>query len=444
MSAKNNKNEMHNDSTGPFIQEKILPKKKLKLKKIILATTTTTMLAILFGFVGRLVFDASEPLVCRLLGHNQKVTFPSKSVETLNSQKNVTPNPSNIDKIDEQAPSTKKPESTVIIKQELVTDLKDYERMYSLIKDLVKDANQSIVTVSGVKSGVDWFNNTYNTSDVTSGLIIANNGEELLILTSKDKIVDANNITVTFSGNLTVSANIIGADADTGLAVVSTSLENIPDNVLNKTKVATLGESYLMERGDAVIAIGSPNGYIYSLGLGMITNMSNYVNITDNKLELFNTDLVDNPNSEGVIINLKGEVIGVITQKYKEDLNKGINTVIAISKAKSIIESLANQEERVYFGIVASDLTTESAKNLKVKQGIYVTEVEVDSPAYHASLQNGDVILTIDDIAVTSVSFLNDILSNYKPQENIHVKIQTKSGKEKLLKVVLGKKGKKY
>lgn len=468
MSAEDNNKIKHDELTIPFIQEKIIPKKKGKIKKIIVSVTSTAILAILFGFVGRLVFNSSDSFACKILGQNENqkvITFPtvspsdSETDESKNQENNgvnSTDNNEDTSKSDIEALSqkgiTKENDTTVtepktvIIKQNVQANLNDYNNMYSLLSDIVNEANKSIVTVSGVVSGVDWFYNTYETTNETSGVIIANNEKELIILTSKDKIVDANNITVTFPTNFTVSAKIKDSDTDTGLAVVAVDLSDIPENILTKTSVATLGESYSIALGDPVIALGSPNGYTYSMGLGIITNKINYVYVTDNKLELFNTDIEDNPNSEGIIIGLDGDVVGIITQKYKKDLNENISTVLGISKAKPIIERLVNQEKRVYFGIIGADLTTQSAKNLEVNAGIYVSEVEADSPAFEAGLQSGDVILQIDNTVISTVTVFNNVISSYQPNDSIRVKIKrtsAKSSKEKTINVILEKKGKK-
>lgn len=472
MSSKE-KTEIKTDNNSiPFIHEKIVCKKKKRIRKIIVLVFLTAVLATIFGFVCRLTFELSGPLVCKILGDDipqKEITFPTTSPDTSLSQDNEviqdglsvdgkdTNNTGNHEQGDndqgtngdkgnssqEEVDDKGKEPEQIIIREELDAGIKDYISMYDQISNIVENVNTSIVTVSGVKKGVDWFDNPYETMNVTSGLVIANNEEQLIILTNKDKIIDANNIKVTFMSNITVSAELKASDSDSGLAVVTVALKDLPDAIITSTSVAVLGESYTFSIGDPIIALGNPNGHMYSMNVGIITNKIHSIYITDNKLELFNTNIENNTNSEGVITNLKGEVIGIITQKHKKDVDKNLNTVLAISKIKPIIEKLVNGKNRIYFGIVAADLTAESAAELDIYSGIYITEVETNSPAFDAGMQSGDILVKIDDAVIPTVSVFNNIVSSYKVKDSIKVYIKRISNgvtKEKTLTITLEKK----
>jgi S1-C subfamily serine protease len=290
---------------------------------------------------------------------------------------------------------------------------------------------------------VDYFDNEYEEASSTSGLIVANNDVELLILVSLNRIEDAKKIKVTFSDYLEVDASLQGYDSDLNLAVISIKLEDIPQSKMNSLTPATLGESFALSVGTPILALGNPNGYVGSMEMGMITSFGSSSYITDDEIDLFNTDVAYNENGDGVIVNMKGEVIGIITNELKGELNQNINTAIGISRIKKTIESLVSNTERVYFGIKAADMTESALEKADIENGICITEVEVDSPALLAGLQNGDIITALNDTPVMSVNSFQSIISIYKPKTSVKVTISRNTKgkyKNKEIQVVLAKK----
>lgn len=100
--------------------------------------------------------------------------------------------------------------------------------MYTVAKTF---ADHSMVTVTGVVSDVDWFDNTYENQGQTAGLIVADNGKELLILVDDAAIRQAEELEVSFYSGRSVSASLKGKDEETGLAILSVALEDIPEDI---------------------------------------------------------------------------------------------------------------------------------------------------------------------------------------------------------------------
>ncbi len=436
-----------------FIQEQIASKKKFRFKRMFYSVTWTIILACIFGVVAGIAFCISEPAISKILGKYQDkktVEFPSANPDdssnpngqpepTGGAKDNTNPNgdPQTIDNTDD------KPD-TVVIERTVPADIQDLNNIYMEIRNVASDVNKSILHVTSISSGVDvLLDNEYEAYKVSSGLVIANNEADLLILVSYDRVQDAKSIQVALSDSLDAKARLQDYDSDLNLAVIAVSLKDIPETVLNNIKTADLGESYSLIIGSPVLALGSPNGYVDSMALGIITSKGNSVYITDNKIELFNTDIHDNENSDGVIVNLRGEVIGIITQKIKDESNENVNTVIGISKLKEVIESLVNNRERSYFGIKAVDMTEAALTQAGISNGICITEVETNSPALEAGLQNGDIILSVNDTQIISVSTFNSVIAACKPKAVVNVVLRRNgknTSKEMELEVVLGKK----
>lgn len=456
-----NDNSNKDEKSYSFIQEQIVSKKKFKLRRMFYSVTWTIVLACIFGVVSGVVFCISEPTINRILGKNQDkktVEFPPTSEDTETTPE-VTPQPggvankdnntsnSNIsgDKDNNKQDEIDQKPDTVVIEKYIPGDIQDLNNIYMELRSVAGEVEKSIVNVTSVSSGVDvLLNNEYEADKVSSGLVVANNGAELLILVSLDRVQDAKTIRVHLTESLSVKAKLQDYDSDLNLAVLTVNLKDIPEIVMKGIKAATLGDSYSLTVGTPIIALGSPNGFVDSMEFGMINGKGNVKYITDNKIELFNTNIRDNEHSDGIIVNLRGEVIGIITQRLKDDYNENVNTVIGISQIKDIIESLVNNEERSYFGIKGVDMNEAALEQAGVENGICITEVETDSPALEAGLQNGDIIVQINDTRIVSVKSFYNLISASAPKDVVKVIIrrnEKNTFNEMVLEVTLGKKG---
>ena len=134
--------------------------------------------------------------------------------------------------------------------------------------------NRSMVTVTGVSSGVDWFNNVNESKNQSSGVIIAQNGKQLLILTDYSPVKQADDIIVTFNNGTQADASLKEKDETTGLAVIAVELDTLNEDFLkNDITIATLGSSNIKDiAGLPVVALGRPMGTNGSLGYGIITS----------------------------------------------------------------------------------------------------------------------------------------------------------------------------
>ena len=162
-----------------------------------------------------------------------------------------------------------------------------------------REANRFVVTVTGVKSDTDWFNNSYESRGQASGIIIADNGQELLILTERKVISDAQEVYVTFINDVTVEASMKHYDGNTGIAVLSVPKEQVDTDTMNAISVAKLGNSLTTMQGTMVIAVGSPLGTNYSILTGNITSTNNVISTIDNNYTVFTTDIVGSSSGSG-------------------------------------------------------------------------------------------------------------------------------------------------
>ncbi len=329
----------------------------------------------------------------------------------------------------EQSSTQQKPEENVHEPGQSVEpqlELEDFQKLQSKLYAIGKEANKSVVTVTGVTSGMDWFDTPYESESRSAGVIFGSNEQELLILTEKKTIVDAQSITITFIDGEEVSASLKKYDGNTGIAVICVPVSDISKQTMEKIEVASWGNSYTVTQGTVVIAIGSPLGTSYSICCGTVTSSQNKVSTIDTNYTVFTTDIIGSENGSGVLINLQGEIVGLVLQDYSSQNDRNTITALSISELKQMIEDLANNRNVAYVGLRISTVTDDIAKEYRIPKGVYVKSVALDSPAMAAGLQQADVITSIDGEEVATVEQYFQKIYAKEPQDviNIHIKRQ--------------------
>lgn len=419
----------------PFITEQIVPNKKKKRKKLFHSLETAAFSAVVFGFIGSFTFALSRPYFEKVLNHagEPPISFTTEA-----------PLPTETPAVTPPPVSTPLPTQTPVSEPAEVAfpkiETAQVQEFYQVLSETAESFNHSIVTVSGVLKGVDWFDNPSELSDASSGLLIAGTETELYLLSAFHRISDAGSIRVTFSDETTVNAQLKSYDKDTNLAVLSIAIADIPSKLLKTLTLAEFGDSYYAQPGTPVLALGSPNGTVYSMDFGIVSGKATEQYITDNKLELFQTSMTASENGEGVIVDLDGRVLGIIT--HSSDTKSSFCTAMGITRLKSLIEKLVNSESRACLGVIANDIPEEYKESLSIENGIYISTVNNNSPALDAGLKSGDVILKIDEHEVSTVTMLNNLLSGYAPKDSVTLSIFRTSktdNKEMKVEVTLGK-----
>ncbi len=448
MSEHDNDNKIIKDNNDfEFIKELVIDKKHKKLKRRLLQLCMTAICAVIFGLIAAATMVIVEPSLYKKLHKEEEdrsqFTFPTKTpqeqeVKDPEPTKAITPTVKPVVDDSEEDPEEPDP---IITSIDATVD--DFLSIYKGIQEIAYEANKSQVLISSSFTVFDIFGNEVEKIINTSGVVIAANNSDFLILTSLDSVKEATSVKIKFSDTTYVSAELIDYESDLNLAVMALAIKDIPKIYLNSLQVAELGDSHIISVGQPVIALGNPNGHFGSMETGMITSKGSWASVTDNRIELFNTDMDSNTYSDGVIVDMKGQVIGIITRTLKEDVNEELCTAIGISEITSIIEKMGNQKPRIYFGIKADDMTLLTKQEYEIENGIFVSEVQTESPAFEAGLKNGDIILSVNDIAITNTRGFYNKISEYKSGEKITIKIKRTAasvGSDKELTVTLGDK----
>ena len=311
--------------------------------------------------------------------------------------------------VEETEQGSEEKEETQTPEERQPMTLDDYQQIQTELYAIGNTANKSIVTITGVVSDTDWFNNSYEREGQGCGTIIGESGGKLWILTEKK--------TITFVNDAVAEAKLVRYDGNTGLAALTVDLEDLEDSTRNAITVMKTAGSNTIHKGSIVIALGSPLGTNYSILTGTITATNNEISTPDNNYSVYTTDIVASENGSGVLINMDGELVGVVMQSYSA-ASANTLTAVEISELMPVIDLLFADKEVPYFGV-----------KYDIPKGVYIKKVEIDSPAMDAGLQSGDVIRSVAGQEVASAEQFREVLLQLTPKETYSVTVMREGTK---------------
>lgn len=406
-----------------FMKETI-KQRPLNRKKLIRRTLLTVSMAVIFGLVACFTFLLLEPVISNKLYPEEEpstVVFEEEPIEEEILPEDMIADESEMNPEPTQAPALGEEQIEQVL-SEMELGVEDYSSLYQGLSAIAREVQKSMVTVVGVTSDMDWFNNSYENEGVISGVIVADNRLEMLILANISTIEDAEALRITFSDSREYEAEIKKKDNNTGLAILSVDKSTINPNTLEEITIIEMGSSAAGSLlGSPIIAVGQPVGMTDSFCYGFITSMGTDIHLPDAAYKLLTTDIYGSTGATGILINLKGQMIGIIDIDNHNSNMKNMICAIGISELKKTIENMSNNRDIAYLGIYGSDVTPEINREMGVPFGVYITEMDMDSPAMEAGIQSGDVIIRIDDAPVENYKDLVNYLADKQPQQQISI-----------------------
>ena len=268
--------------------------------------------------------------------------------------------------------------------------------------------------------------------------------EEGRLLTNAHVVSGATDIRVTFSGGKTVSAQVLGKDEQTDLALLRVEPEGLHLHPL------ALGSSAAIDVGDPTVSIGNPSGLDRTLTTGVVSAKQRRITAPSgfSVSNVIQTDGVLSPgNAGGPLLDATGHVVGVNSQIVAESPQGGIGLgfAVPIDTAKAILPALQAHRSvtHAYLGIGAGDGPEALVSLGPGRTGVRVRECDPDSPAARAGIladgnvAGGDVIVSVDGQAVRSMADIDDIVSRHRPGDGIPVEL-SRDGSRLTVQVQLG------
>jgi len=265
-----------------------------------------------------------------------------------------------------------------------------------------------------------------------SGFIISSDG---YILTNNHMVGGAETVTVQLADGQKVTAEIVGADSQTDVAVVKIDKDNLP--------YIELANSNALEVGEWVIAIGNPFGLSHTVTAGIVSAKGRNSIGVANYEDFIQTDAAINfGNSGGPLLNLDGKAVGINTAIIGPGGNVGIGLAIPSNMAKDIYAQLKESGEvvRGFLGVQGNDVEPGMGEyfGLDKDKGVVIVSVVEDSPAEKAGMKQDDVVVELEGQPISDWNEFRNRVAMYKPGSEVRIAV-IRDGKRKPLTVTLDK-----
>ena len=409
-------------------------KKPKKEHKFIKKLGRVVAIAVVFGLVSGVVFQGTSHLTAKVLGDDREVTEAEKDESATSTAK--------------QLHSSDQIGSTAVSTATTVNDVADI--VENVMPAIVQVTNMSITEYR------TWFGQSFEqeSESAGSGIIMSSDDDYLYIASNNHVVEGAQTLMITFVDGSAVEGQIQGTNTEKDLAVVRVALSDISDDTMNKIKVATIGDSTGVRVGESSVVIGNALGYGQSVTTGVISALEREVTFqnTDGSTmtnKLIQTEAAVNPgNSGGALLNMNGEVIGIVSAKYSDTDVEGMGYAIPISEAKPIIEDFINNKTSAddkssaseelsdaYLGIAGVDIDQMTAYQYNMPTGVYVARVESGTGAEAAGLAKGDVITGFDGKDIYTMAEIQEALKGHAVGDTVTIKVAKSSNNYALMDV---------
>ena len=425
MEEQENKNLQESSSTAQqisdFMQEQI-KQRSLSSRKMTRRFFQTVGLALVFGLVACLIFVLLQPVITRVLFPQESaVSFPEETAEEISPEELIA---SEQEKEEAAASQTAEQihEQVKALLEEYPLTLDQYSQVHTSLYDLTGKYSNSVVTISAITSDQNMWGDTVENQSSSAGVFLAETEDVLLaaaFIPSQESGVEYR---ITLSDGSSAGARIRETDAITGLSILEVNKNDFSKETLEKVRPLELGSSAKVE-GEPVIAIGSVTGQTGSFGYGVIRGRQ-IMDLADSEYSLLTTDIYGSTAASGVLVSLDGKIIGLIDMNHRVKDMPNMICGVGITELRGLITKLSNSRQKAYLGIHGSTITEEISKAQDLPVGLYVTEVDMDSPAMAAGLASGDILVQAGETPVGSYRDLINVLMVSEPEDTVRLKLR--------------------
>lgn len=403
--------EMNETPEYSFLQEVIKDevggtgkRKKRILRKI--------GVGIFIGLVACFTFSVFKPWVeSRISGNPDEVTIPRDTKQTAENETDRSGKDGNGQKKD------------------------NYSKSVKSLSDVAKKGKRSVVSLLVLTDATIGNKEFVSESQSVSGVLIADNGQELLILGPTMEVGETQQIQATFCDGKKYRVTEKKSDANLELTIYAVKESQLEEKTAKSIRLAALGSSYEVKKGDTTVLLGMLFGQGDAVGYGVLRSSTEKAEWADGTYHILGAELAGFTGGSGIMFNRQGEVIGIICDAAGEDAKEELMHAYAISDIKDVMQFLANGESVPYIGIHATDVSENIAEDRGIPRGIYVDKVEADSPAMRAGIQSGDVLTAIGGTDIENFEQYHELLMEEKEGTHLLIKGYRRGAKDQYVAV---------
>ena len=278
----------------------------------------------------------------------------------------------------------------------------------------------SVVSINCSAVSTNIFGQRVESASSGSGFVITQDG---YIVTNHHVVASASSVKVTMYDGKEYSAAVVGSDSDYDVAVLKVETTGL--------QPVTLGKSADVNVGDTVLAIGNPLGELtFSMSQGIVSCCDRAINVSGTPFNMIQVDASINPgNSGGPLMNLYGEVVGIVSAKYSSYSNtavEGLGFAIPIGDVRAVITDIMENGQitsKPSMGIIAGTMTRQMAAQYQIDKdsGVFVYSVDKGGAGEKAGLRMGDVITKVDSMEITSMEDLTAAKKGHRAGDTVTV-----------------------
>ena len=278
----------------------------------------------------------------------------------------------------------------------------------------------SVVSINCSAVSTNIFGQRVESASSGSGFVITQDG---YIVTNHHVVASASSVKVTMYDGKEYSAAVVGSDSDYDVAVLKVETTGL--------QPVTLGNSADVNVGDTVLAIGNPLGELtFSMSQGIVSCCDRAINVSGTPFNMIQVDASINPgNSGGPLMNLYGEVVGIVSAKYSSYSNtavEGLGFAIPIGDVRAVITDIMENGQitsKPSMGIIAGTMTRQMAAQYQIDKdsGVFVYSVDKGGAGEKAGLRMGDVITKVDSMEITSMEDLTAAKKGHRAGDTVTV-----------------------
>ena len=298
------------------------------------------------------------------------------------------------------------------------------DALIAMQKKVFEITKPFVVTVNAITTGQTWFESPAESTRQYAGIILDMTEQEILILTTGGP-TESEMLRVSFQDQTTAEAYVKQLSVRDDLAVLA-----VPDGEdadvewLSTIREISPADSYTANVGDPVIAIGAPLGVVGSCAFGSIGYVSEAEPALDMSQRVLYADLRINPEKGSFIVNRSGELLGIAGEQSKNgSFDTDLARIVTIGSVKNIIDRLEAGEKEAYIGLEGFGVSEEMLSN-NIPDGMYVTNVYTDSPAYNAGIKRGDIVTVMNDAEISDAFVYEEAVRMLRPDQTVSITVR--------------------
>ena len=445
-----------------YIRERIIPKRDWKdyLVKGIIVILAAVVFGVCVGVGIAFVSPALREIVkgtedvSEVTQHTGEATPPAEKLTpkpTVAPSRTVTPKPTQApegtetSETEQTDPSEYMNESDVDARieqsiRQFIPDSNDINKLNDVMKRVYASVDSYFLKINVIPDSKDGL----QMEETVYGLIVQASGANISVLVDSNRINKAASMYAMLYGDR-YEVVVQGTDRVTGLAYLSVNAAGADLEMLSNLKAVTLEDYEKLAKGDLLVAGGNPLGVPGSMVTGRIAAFEPYTGCQDMRMDIIYTDIIsgapEGTQVGGFLFTTNLTVAGWITDRYRNSEGYDVLTAVSASDISRVINAFNTGTDISSLGILGQDISSSLALNNNLKEGVYVTSVVMESPAFSGGIQPGDIICRIDDKKILTMDELEEVLSSTEQgaQLNIGVMRQSRNGYvEMTMKTVVG------